>query len=96
MNSYDKGDQIRVTGTFTNAARTAIDPDDVFFKKITPSGTATTYEYGEDAELERSAKGIYHVDVDIDTPGTWYFRMHSTGSGKAAREAQVSVKNSRF
>jgi hypothetical protein len=83
-NIYDAGDDVRVSGAFANAAGTAIDPDAVFAQYKDPSGNVTSLEYGEDAELVRDATGSYHVDIDADEAGQWFYRFYSTGSGKAA------------
>ena len=90
-NEYDKGDLIRVTGTFTTAAGAAINPDVVRFIVRSPLGVETSYLYGTDVELVRSATGIYYVDVSADVEGTWYYRYYSTGSGQAAGEGSFTV-----
>lgn len=95
-NTYDVGDEIRVTGTFTNSAGTATDPTAVLFKVKNPAGTITTYTYGTDAELVKSATGVYYVDLDLATSGTWYTRFYSTGTGQAAVESTINVRESEF
>lgn len=90
-NEYDKGDKVRVTGTFTDSAGTAVDPDVVRFVVRNPRGVETTYLYGTDAALVKSATGIYYVDVSADVEGKWYYRYYSTGSGQAAGEGSFTV-----
>ena len=82
--TYDVGDLVRVTGTFTNAAGAAVDPTVVTFTFRTPAGVATTYTYGVDAQLVKSATGVYYVDINVTAPQYWYCRFVSTGSGQAA------------
>jgi len=94
--TYDVGDLVRCTGTFTNAAGTAVDPTAVSFMLRAPSGTETTYTYGVDAELVRDGTGVYHVDVDADEEGAWYYRFESTGTGQAAEESRFYVDQSMF
>lgn len=96
MNSYHVGDKVRCTGTFETAAGTDTDPSAVLFKVETPSGTQTTYTYGTDAELVKSATGIYYVDVNCTEAGTWHYRFYSTGTGQAASEESFKVKDSFF
>lgn len=85
-NIYDVGDEIRCTGTFTDADGTAQDPTAVMFAYKDPSGTTTTLTYGTDAALIKSDTGVYYVDLDIDESGIWRYRFYSTGDGQAAGE----------
>ena len=84
--SYNVGDLIRTTGTFTNADGTATDPTAVFAAYGDPSGNTTTLEYGVDVALVRDSTGNYHVDIDADEAGRWYYRFYSTGTGQASSE----------
>ena len=93
--SYKVGDVVRVTGTWTNAAGTAIDPDTVSFEYRLPGGaTTTTYEYGTDAEVVKSATGIYYVDVSQTAAGTFRAKWLSTGDGQAAETVHFNVESS--
>lgn len=99
INTYDLGDVVRCSTArlpFTNTAGNAIDPAAVFFQVKNPSGEVTLYEYGTDAEVVKTAVGVYHVDVDADQSGTWHYRFHSTGSGQAAAEGSFVVSPSKF
>lgn len=96
MNSYHVGDKVRCTGTFETAAGTDTDPSAVCFAVKTPSGTETTYTYGTDAALVKSAVGIYYVDVSITEAGTWHYRFYATGTGQAAGEESFKVRDSFF
>lgn len=82
--SYHVGDKITIYGTWTNAAGVATDPGSIFAKYKDPAGTVTTYTYSVDAELVKDSAGIYHVDIDADEAGMWYYRFYSTGSGQAS------------
>jgi len=94
--AFDKGDLVRCTGTFTNGAGAGVDPTAVLFKVKMPGGTITTYTYGTGAEVVRDSTGVYHVDVDANAAGEWYYRFYSTGTGQAAEEARFSVDGSEF
>ena len=95
-NTYDIGDLVRCTGTFTNAAGNAIDPTTVTFKVRDPPLNETEYVYGDDAEVVKDGVGVYHVDVSVDESGRWRYRWESTGTGQAAGEAEFSVRRSGF
>ena len=96
MNTYDVGDLIRCTGTFTDITGTAIDPAVVIFQFKNPSGTITAYTYGTDVALVRSSTGHYYVDVNGNAEGRWYYRYHSTGNGQAASEGSFTIQESAF
>lgn len=94
--TYDYGDQVRVTCTFTDLNGSAADPTGITFKWKTPEGTASSYVYGTDAELVKSATGIYYVDLPLNVEGVWHYRFEGTGSLVAADEGHLTVKNSVF
>jgi hypothetical protein len=92
-NLHDLGDLVRVAAEFKDAdTGTLINPDTVNVSIKTPAGHLTTYTYGTDAEVVRDSTGLYHLDVDADTSGTWYYRWFSTGSGQAAEEKRFDVR----
>ena len=96
MSVYNKGDLLRVTGTFTNAAGTAVDPTAVILKHRNSAGTTTTLTYAL-AQLTKSATGIYYADVDLSSTGVWYFKFNSTGTGQAASiDSTVTVSETVF
>lgn len=91
-NTYDVGDEVRCTGTWTNAAGVAVDPTTVTFIYEDPSGNTTTLIYSAGPEVVKSSVGVYYVDVDADESGRWQTRWQSTGTGKAAGEDEFSVR----
>jgi len=94
-NTYDSGDQIRITATFTNSTSVTVDPTVITCKHKDPSGTMTTLVYGEDA-IVRSTRGTYYTDVTLDEAGTWYVRWEGTGAAIAAAESYWVVRESEF
>jgi hypothetical protein len=96
MANYDKGDLVRCSAAFTNSAGTAIDPTAVLFKVKDPSGNITSYTYVTDAELVKDSTGNYHVDVDADEVGKWYYRFYSTGTGQAAGDSDFTILETQF
>jgi len=95
-NTWDVGDLIRCTGTFTDSAGAAVDPANVFVKIKDPSRNVDTYQYGVDSELVKSGTGVYYTDVDVDERGTWAYRWYSTGTGQAAGENTFKARESLF
>lgn len=96
MNTYDKGDLVRISGAFATADGTAVDPDAVLCETLDPAGVTTAYTYGTDAELTRDSAGHYHLDIDAGQAGVWYYRFYSTGNGQAADEGTFIVAQSNF
>lgn len=92
--TYDIGDLARLTATFTMDGA-AVDPSTVSLIVKAPDGTLTTKVYGTDAELERTATGVYRMDLTITQAGTYRYRWVSTGTGKAAEEGQFDVRSIR-
>lgn len=95
MNSYTIGTQVRLSATFAIAG-VATDPTAVTFKIRVPAGTITTYVYGTDAQLVKSATGVYYVDHTTAAEGIHAWRMAGTGTVVAAEEQRFEVKDSRF
>lgn len=92
---YDVGDTVRCTATFS-VAGTNTDPSTVTFKVKLPSGSITTYLYGTDVELVKSAVGIYYADVSATAAGGYAYRFSSTGTAKAAAEHRFEARHSQF
>lgn len=54
----------------------------------------TVLEYPKDAALVRTAEGSYYVDLELDHPGQWAFRVEANGEdleGAAERTFYVSA-----
>lgn len=96
MTAYDVGDQVKLTATFTNASAVAADPTAVTVKTKTPAGVTTTYTYGVDNEVVKSATGIYYILLTLATAGLWYVRFAGTGAIVAAAETSIDVMESNF
>ena len=85
----DVGDKCRVTCTFKNLAGADTDPTAITFKMLEPDGTVTTYVYGVDAELVKSATGIYYVDWTSDQAGRHLYRFIGTGTVEQTVQGEV-------
>lgn len=95
-NTYDSGDQIRVTSIFTNSTAAAVDPTTITYKYKDPSGNVTTLVYGSDADVVRSTQGTYYIDITLDEAGTWHDRIAGTGGTVGAAEHHWHVRESEF
>jgi len=88
--SYDIGDRLRVTCTFTNTAGTATDPTTVAITVREPDTTETTYTWAA-GQVTRSAAGVFYYEIDFDAAGTWVVYWKATGTVVAASEKQYYV-----
>ena len=96
-NYYEKGDLLRCSVTFTSTPSGAdLDPTPHLFSYKTPAGVTTILTYGVDGALVKDSVGDYHVDLDANATGTWWFRWYSTGTGQSADEGAFNVRGSQF
>ena len=101
-NAYYLGDRVKIqTSTpFTDVETdTATDPAVVRMKVRSPSGTSTTYTYGDDDDVERVAAGDYQMYVNASEVGDWYYRIEgesADGNYMGAFEGWFSVKATEF
>jgi hypothetical protein len=93
---YDKGDLVRVSAAFTNAAGTATDPTGVTLKVINPAGTQTTYTYGVGSDVVKSGTGGYYADITADTAGDWHYQWAGSGAVVAVQPGQFAVQPTAF
>ena len=94
MASYDIGDVVRVTGTFTDADGVATDPTTVTGKYTDPSSNTTT-----DSSPTNSATGVYYFDIEVDEAGSWKYRLEGktvTATNQGAAEGSFEVNASNF
>lgn len=96
--TYDIGDVIRVTGTFTDTGGTIGDPSGVSFLYDTPTSTAPTTAtrsstaLGVVGGIARASTGVYYVDVTATGQGLYETRFTSTGSLAASGESWFSIR----
>ena len=83
--TYFIGDGFRLVGTFT-VGGVATDPTTVVFQLRDPDEIIITYTYGVDAEVVKDSTGVYHLDVVVSKPLTWWYRIVGTGTCIAALE----------
>lgn len=94
--AYHAGDVRKLQATFKDSAGTNTDPTTVTFKIRAGDGSATTYVYGTDAQLVKSATGVYYVLWTIASRRRHYYRFVGTGTVAAAEEGEFAVRGSAF
>jgi hypothetical protein len=92
--TYDKGDLLRLTGTFTNASGTATDPTTITLKIKAPGTALATYTYAL-SQVTKSSTGVYYKDISLATVGRWFYRWEGTGTVEAAVEGWFEVREAR-
>mgnify|MGYP003347994239 FL=1 len=88
--SYDRGDLVRLTATFT-VSGVATDPSGVVLYVRQPSGTLTTLTYGVDAAIVKVSTGIYRYDYNAATAGPVSYRWAGASPAQAADQNSFFV-----
>ncbi len=100
MKNYDKGDLVRVYGSWQDLSGTYVDPTEgylTFSFRISPTGTIVTYTYPSSAQIVKDDVGQYHVDISCVTDDSDYlYRWASTGTVQAACEGAFHVRETNF
>lgn len=99
-----KGSTARVIGEFVGSNTPLgdpvtgpfLEPSTVTFKFKTPAGATTTYVFGTNSQLVRDGIGQYHVDIDANQVGVFYYQWTSTGAYQGAIEGSFEVPASQF
>lgn len=86
---FDVGDLVRIVANFTINGVPS-DPTSIAVRILSPSGAESTPTASKDSA------GAYHVDVNANAPGNWFYRITSTGTAQAAAEGSFTVRASRF
>lgn len=98
MPTYGIGNQIRITGTFTNPLNddAVIDPDTVYCAVRSPASGTVSYQHGVGSEITKSSTGVYYIDVPLSRVGSWYIRWSALDSNlKAASADEVQIRCAR-
>jgi hypothetical protein len=82
---FDVGDRVRITNTFSTDGAPA-DPTTVSCPITSPSNVTST------PTVVRDAQGEYHVDLEPNEPGTWYYWFTGTGAVKAVDPGEFYVR----
>ena len=92
MNSYFKGQPVRLRFTFTNAEGALADPSAVSCIVKSPIGVTTTYG----PEIVRDSTGKYNLVVTPDRQGVWMAHGEGTGANASVAEHAFRVLESYF
>lgn len=89
------GTSVQLQGQFLDVSSLPFDPASVRAKVKLPSGAVSSYTYGVDAALVKDNVGVYHLDILVTTPGTYFYRFESDNDS-ASFEGSFAVKASNF
>jgi hypothetical protein len=87
--TYDVGDAIRLSVTFTDIDGDPTDPTNVSFVMVEPDGIETSLSV---PPIVNSSVGVYHVDWMIAKPGPHYWRFIGTGDVAAVETGAFTVR----
>ena len=93
MATYDVGDKVRVTATFTQGG-TGTDPFTIVATHRKPDGTDT--DVTSSVDDGETPDGIYDLDVTLDQVGTHTIRFKGTEGVIAAEVIELEVAKSVF
>lgn len=101
VNQYDIGDLATITATFlvnTGSIETpnwvGTDPTTVTCEVRKPSGLVSTYEVAA-GEIIHDGTGVYHLDLEPDEEGDWWYAFIGTGAAQARQEGGFLVQDQR-
>lgn len=86
MGRYTKGEEVRLTGTFTVGV-TLTDPGAVTLTVRDPEGTETT------PSTTKAGTGTYFADVIVQTEGLYHYRFEGTAPALGAAEGKLEVRS---
>ena len=99
--TYDVGDIVTITGTFTDTGGTVGDPTTVHFLYDTPTSTApstatrTSTSTGAVGGITKASTGVYTFPITTTGQGLYETRFTSTGALTASGESWFSVRSQR-
>ena len=96
MTEIAYGTAVNVAGTFKNRTKALFDPTTVVIKIKKPSGTETSYTYGTDIAVVKTATGSYNMWFLPDAVGQWAARIVGTGPHAVALEKTFYITKSEF
>jgi hypothetical protein len=97
LGTFDIGDQVEVTATFTNLAGALTNPSTLAWQVIQPDGTTTAYTQAS-TEVANPSTGVWTLTfvITANDPGRWHVRARGTAGVKAADEDWFDVRRSAF
>ena len=89
-------EQTRVRASTVTAALTAplvpVDPGALAIQVTSPTAVVTTKSWPADAQVVRDGPGLFHYDIDANTPGVWHWRWRATGVVQATDAGRFKVE----
>ena len=89
--TYDKGDLVRLTATFT-VSGAVTDPTTVILYIRSGSGVLTTLVYGS-SSITKVSVGVYRYDYSATKVGDVYFSWIGTAPAQAVEQGSFFVKD---
>lgn len=90
VNEYNKGQKVKLSGTFT-VAESPTDPTGVMLKLKNPAGEVTSYTYAA-GEITKTDTGDYEKEISADLEGVYHYGFIGTGAVSTARFAEFVVR----
>ncbi len=92
MSTYDRGDLVRLTATFT-VSGLPTDPATVSLYLRAPDGTLSTLTYGVDVAIVRASVGVYRYDFSAVAAGQVSYRWAGTSPAQAAEQGSLFIQD---
>lgn len=97
MGIYQKGQTVKLSVDFTNAAGAAANPTTVTCKVESPAGTETTYTVASTPAIANPSVGTFELLLTPNLMGGWRYRWEgTTGSQVTVDEDQFHCLGSAF
>lgn len=91
--TFDIGNVVRLTVTFTDTAGELIDPSAVQLNIRPYGGDISTYTW-LGGDIIRASLGVFYYDYTPSQPGLYYYRFIGTGALVAAGDSSFSITSS--
>lgn len=94
MNTYDVGDDVRLSIELKDSAGAVVDPTTLTLTVKPALGTATTYTYAA-GQITKDSTGNYHKDYTVLTGsgGMVYYKFTATGTAIGMEQGAFMVRN---
>lgn len=86
MGRYTKGEEVRLTGTFT-VGGVPTDPNARTLTLRDPEGNVTT------PATQKATTGVYFADVVVSIEGLYHYRFEGTTPALGAAEGKLEVRS---
>lgn len=95
LGTFQIGDRVKLTATFTSEAGALTDPTVCSWRIQHPDGVIDTYAL---TDMAKVSLGVWYLlyTVTANTPGKWWSRPRSTAGVIAADEEFFEVERSAF